>query len=59
MKLGQDCFIVRDENGRALAYAYFEEEPGRRAAHLPKAPKLRLSPPGFPVKRAASPSRQS
>jgi hypothetical protein len=29
------CFIVRDHNGQALAYVYFEEEPGRRAAaHL-------------------------
>ena len=26
------CFIVRDNNGQALAYVYFEEEPGRRAA---------------------------
>jgi hypothetical protein len=26
------CFIVRDANGLALAYVYFEEEPGRRAA---------------------------
>ena len=25
-------FIVRDANGQALAYVYFEEEPGRRAA---------------------------
>ena len=24
------CFIVRDDNGQALAYVYFEEEPGRR-----------------------------
>jgi hypothetical protein len=23
-----DCFIVRDQNGQALAYVYFEEEPG-------------------------------
>jgi hypothetical protein len=29
------CFTVRDENGQTLAYVYFEEEPGRRAAaHL-------------------------
>jgi hypothetical protein len=28
-------FIVRNHNGQALAYVYFEEEPGRRsAAHL-------------------------
>jgi hypothetical protein len=26
------CFIVRDHSRRALAYVYFEEEPGRRAA---------------------------
>lgn len=26
------CFIVRNHNGQALAYVYFEEEPGRRAA---------------------------
>jgi hypothetical protein len=28
------CFIVRDVNGQALAYVYFEEEPGRRAKAL-------------------------
>jgi hypothetical protein len=22
------CFIVRDSNGQALAYVYFEEKPG-------------------------------
>jgi hypothetical protein len=26
------CFIVRDNNGQALAYVYFETEPGRRTA---------------------------
>jgi hypothetical protein len=26
------CFIVRDHNGFAVAYVYFEDEPGRRAA---------------------------
>ena len=26
------CFIVRDANGRALSYVYYENEPGRRAA---------------------------
>ena len=25
------CFIVRDHNGLAVAYVYFEVEPGRRA----------------------------
>jgi len=34
-KLGQDCYVVRDANGHPLAYVYFEDEPGRRAAaHL-------------------------
>jgi hypothetical protein len=26
------CFIVSDANGQALAYVYFEEDPGRRSA---------------------------
>ena len=28
----RSCFIVRDNNGQALAYVYFEAEPGRRTA---------------------------
>jgi hypothetical protein len=31
-KLQQPCFIVRDANGQALAYVYFEGELGRRSA---------------------------
>jgi hypothetical protein len=26
------CFVVRDHNGQALAYVYWEEEPGWRSA---------------------------
>jgi hypothetical protein len=26
------CFIVRDSDGQALAYGYYEEESGRRSA---------------------------
>lgn len=28
----RSCFIVRDNNGQALAYVYFESEPGTRSA---------------------------
>ena len=31
-KLDRRSFIVRDANRQALAYVYFEGEPGRRAA---------------------------
>jgi hypothetical protein len=50
------CFIVRDNNGQALSYVYFEIEPGRRtasnmltfdearriAANIAKIPQYRL-----------------
>ena len=47
------CFI-RDTNGQALAYAYFEDEPGRRAAaHLPTCGmRPGASPPTSPSCRS-------
>ena len=29
-EINKAAFVVRDNNGTALAYVYFEEEPGRR-----------------------------
>jgi hypothetical protein len=38
-----NCFIVRDANGQALSYIYYESEPGRRsgsqAAHTRRGAK--------------------
>ena len=44
------CFIVRDANGQALAYVYFEDEPGRRAAA-----KLLTRGPAEVLSRSARP----
>jgi hypothetical protein len=41
-------FIVRDHNGKALAYVYFEDEPGRRAAaDLPTKDEARSNMRGY------------
>src|SRR5215472_11976795 len=31
-ELTPNCFIVRDADGQALSYVYYESEPGRRSA---------------------------
>ena len=31
-EMNNACYIVRDKNGQALAYVYYEQEPGRRSA---------------------------
>ncbi len=40
LKLGQECFIVRDANGQALAYVYFEEEPGLASRRADRALRM-------------------
>ncbi len=43
------CFIVKDHTGHALAYVYFEEEAGRRAAtRLMTRDEAGASPPTSP-----------
>jgi hypothetical protein len=36
-ELNDACFVVRDNNGQALVYIYYEEEPGWRSAASSKA----------------------
>jgi hypothetical protein len=49
------CFIVRDANGQALAYVYYEEEPGRRsAAKLMSLTKRGASPQTSPSYQSCS-----
>ena len=45
------CFIVRDHNGHALAYVYFEEGRGRRAAPTRFSDKPQLGKRGDVVIR--------
>jgi hypothetical protein len=45
-ELDRRCFIVRDANGQALAYVYFEGELDRRSAvHLLTRDAAGASPP--------------
>jgi hypothetical protein len=39
------CFVVRDHNGQALSYVYYEDEPRRQAAAklLPKDEARRIA----------------
>jgi hypothetical protein len=46
------CFIVRDHSGQALAYLYYENEPGRRAAA--RAMRHGASPSTWPSYRRYS-----
>jgi hypothetical protein len=47
--LDRQCFIIRDADGHALAYVYFEDERGRRtAAHLLTRDEARRIPPTSP-----------
>jgi hypothetical protein len=32
IKLGQDCFIVRDHDGKARVYVYFDDQPRKMVA---------------------------
>jgi hypothetical protein len=50
-KLDRRCFIVRDANGQALAYVYFEEERDGAAARW----RLKL---GFPGEGQSSHARR-
>jgi len=47
------CFIIRDANGQALAYVYYEQEPGRRTAAnlLPSQYPRRAGCPVMAIRR--------
>jgi hypothetical protein len=47
------CFIVKDRNGFALSYVYYEEERGRRSAANLDGPKLASGKPAALISCAA------
>jgi hypothetical protein len=49
------CFIVRDRNGQALVYIYFEDKPGRRTAANLLTTERAASPPSRRVCFVKSP----
>ena len=53
------CFILKDHAGLSLAYVYFEEEPGRRAAtRLMTRDEARQLQPTSPICRSCWASRK-
>ena len=48
------CFIVKDNNGQALAYVYFEQEPGRRAGFAKLLTRNEARRSRFPAGRAVA-----
>ena len=48
----RSCFTVRDNNGQALAYVYFENEPSRRAAARLLTRDRRDNQNGLPLRRS-------
>jgi hypothetical protein len=60
-EINKAAFVVRDNNGTALAYVYFEEEPGRRTAAglltRDEARRIAANIPGCPICSAPCRSR--
>jgi len=53
------CFIVRDNTRQALAYVYYEDEPGRRSAAKPLTEGRGAAPGGELCQAAGGAARAS